>query len=555
YDIESIEILKDASATAIYGSRGAAGVVIIRTKKNSGIDRNVGLRSNLVVTGRDVGHNHYLNAGGSKNKSSFNFSLFYKNISQNTLNRSLDNAGMKLDYETRDNKVLHFGASMAAAIGKVNDAGPQQLDYEDNAKRYAATASSWIQLNFGQFVSWKTVLGADYRNVNRSVWYGFSNPVGAPYNGLAAVTANSSVSGNVRTSFDFSRYFASHHKLDVGIGGEFYGNLNDYASLAANDYFADELRAKGISIANSGRVPSVRNFSLAHLAAFVRAEYSFRKICGVEASFRLDRTLGSSRRPFDLYPAADAWLDIRNLALPSSAALSELRLEAGYGISGNELFLPGSFAASFQKVHEWNAGIRAGFADGRVSISAKYFDRKIDDVVPFSSKGVEASLNAVAVKTGLVEWRLRGNAAYLRSDCPLARIRGYEVDSQGNYIDPQNSVVVGNSLPAFYGGVGTSLSVWFFRLDILADYAGGFNVVDYKSMREENRSIITPRYVCKGDYLRLSSVSLSGSIPVGSKVVRDLTVTVGGRNVLTLSHITGRYLEPASFVLGLKINF
>ena len=33
YDIESIDILKDASATAIYGSRGANGVVLITTKK------------------------------------------------------------------------------------------------------------------------------------------------------------------------------------------------------------------------------------------------------------------------------------------------------------------------------------------------------------------------------------------------------------------------------------------------------------------------------------------------------------------------------------------
>jgi TonB-dependent SusC/RagA subfamily outer membrane receptor len=34
-DIESIEILKDASATAIYGSRGSNGVVIITTKKGA----------------------------------------------------------------------------------------------------------------------------------------------------------------------------------------------------------------------------------------------------------------------------------------------------------------------------------------------------------------------------------------------------------------------------------------------------------------------------------------------------------------------------------------
>ena len=37
-DIEKIEVLKDASATAIYGSRGANGVVIITTKKGKESD-------------------------------------------------------------------------------------------------------------------------------------------------------------------------------------------------------------------------------------------------------------------------------------------------------------------------------------------------------------------------------------------------------------------------------------------------------------------------------------------------------------------------------------
>ena len=32
-DIESIDILKDASATAIYGSRGAGGVILVTTKR------------------------------------------------------------------------------------------------------------------------------------------------------------------------------------------------------------------------------------------------------------------------------------------------------------------------------------------------------------------------------------------------------------------------------------------------------------------------------------------------------------------------------------------
>ena len=35
-DIASIQILKDASATSIYGSRGANGVVLIETKMGTG---------------------------------------------------------------------------------------------------------------------------------------------------------------------------------------------------------------------------------------------------------------------------------------------------------------------------------------------------------------------------------------------------------------------------------------------------------------------------------------------------------------------------------------
>ena len=40
-DIESIDILKDASATAIYGSRGANGVILITTKKHKGLGETI----------------------------------------------------------------------------------------------------------------------------------------------------------------------------------------------------------------------------------------------------------------------------------------------------------------------------------------------------------------------------------------------------------------------------------------------------------------------------------------------------------------------------------
>ena len=48
-DIESIDILKDASATAIYGSRGANGVVIITTKKGQAGKLHITYDGNIAV--------------------------------------------------------------------------------------------------------------------------------------------------------------------------------------------------------------------------------------------------------------------------------------------------------------------------------------------------------------------------------------------------------------------------------------------------------------------------------------------------------------------------
>jgi len=50
HDIQSIEVLKDASATAIYGSRGANGVVIITTKRGEKGSEKVEFSSNFTFS-------------------------------------------------------------------------------------------------------------------------------------------------------------------------------------------------------------------------------------------------------------------------------------------------------------------------------------------------------------------------------------------------------------------------------------------------------------------------------------------------------------------------
>lgn len=55
-DIESIDVLRDASATAIYGARGANGVVMITTKKGKSGNIRVNLNSNATA---DVMNRHF----------------------------------------------------------------------------------------------------------------------------------------------------------------------------------------------------------------------------------------------------------------------------------------------------------------------------------------------------------------------------------------------------------------------------------------------------------------------------------------------------------------
>ncbi len=56
-DIEDITVLKDASATAIYGSRGANGVIIITTKKGKAGKAKVNVTANFTIANARNLHN------------------------------------------------------------------------------------------------------------------------------------------------------------------------------------------------------------------------------------------------------------------------------------------------------------------------------------------------------------------------------------------------------------------------------------------------------------------------------------------------------------------
>jgi len=120
-DIQSIEVLKDASAAAIYGSRGANGVVIITTKKSS-----------------------------NSNKGVFSFNMF---AGQHSVANKIDlmDAEQLIAYtrDARNNNYLSSvpGASISDPIGP-GDRGNANYEMPESYINWDGTNTDWQDLLF-----------------------------------------------------------------------------------------------------------------------------------------------------------------------------------------------------------------------------------------------------------------------------------------------------------------------------------------------------------------------------------------------------------------------
>lgn len=177
-DIESIDVLRDATATAIYGSKAANGVIIVTTKKGKNGAAHIGYRGYLAVesVSRDaklataddlrnyakannftlpddqgantdwqkevertgLSHNHNLSVSGGNDKSSYNISLNYMNrqgvIKSTDMNRLTARA-------MAQSKVLHDRLNLALGV---NYSRTENNDVPSGIERGMAVADAMI---------------------------------------------------------------------------------------------------------------------------------------------------------------------------------------------------------------------------------------------------------------------------------------------------------------------------------------------------------------------------------------------------------------------------
>jgi TonB-dependent starch-binding outer membrane protein SusC len=176
-DIENISILKDASATAIYGSRGSNGVILISTKKGKvgrntiSVDYYTGTSkptflldmmtsdqyrkfltdyqgaTGLAATGYDwqkallkTGRisNYGINLSGGTEKTQYYLGGSYVDQSSYTIGNTLNQLSGRLNFTHRANNWLKFGANLSLSR-VVND-----RIYSDNST-FAPLTAAYLQ--------------------------------------------------------------------------------------------------------------------------------------------------------------------------------------------------------------------------------------------------------------------------------------------------------------------------------------------------------------------------------------------------------------------------
>jgi len=168
-DIQNIEILKGASASAIYGSRGAAGVIIITTKKGK-----IG-KAKLSIS-QSVGFNEAINLQGQRNWTS---ALAESEFGQGDLYSAAESAGRLRDYEKEifgeKGLISNTNISMSGGSEKTTFFAGFTRNQEDGIVKRTGYDKSSIRINLDHKFTNNIKFSLTSNYINSSADRGFFN--------------------------------------------------------------------------------------------------------------------------------------------------------------------------------------------------------------------------------------------------------------------------------------------------------------------------------------------------------------------------------------------
>lgn len=168
-DIENIEILKGASASAIYGSRGAAGVIIITTKKGKSGDTKINFS-------QSIGFNEAINLQGQRNWTE---ELAESEFGAGALFSAAKAAGTLRDYEKEvfgeKGFISNTNISMSGGSEKTSFFAGLTRNQEDGIVKRTGYDKSSIRLNLDHKFTDDIKFSLTTNYINSSADRGFFN--------------------------------------------------------------------------------------------------------------------------------------------------------------------------------------------------------------------------------------------------------------------------------------------------------------------------------------------------------------------------------------------
>lgn len=315
-DIESIDVLKDASAAAIYGARAANGVIIVTTKR--------GKEGKAQLT-----YDGYLGAGTAWKKLDVLNTAQYIDI-QNQLGRNFSQFAGQPDVNWQDqvfrtskvqnhNIGINGGSATANYFVGVGYMDQQGLESGQSFKRYSLKANSDIKVgkrikigesillsSFDRSVQPEEATYAGARSAQNQPFFKVYDPNGpGGYN--AETVANRGTGGNssnflMRTDPNFVYTTVASNKVLANVYGELEildglkyrisGGV-DY-NVGVGDYFAGDLDFNGFSkssfLVQERPIERTTNFNqtLTYIKAFGKHNFTF--LAGhEETNFQYDK--------------------------------------------------------------------------------------------------------------------------------------------------------------------------------------------------------------------------------------------------------------------------
>ena len=549
-DIASIDVLKDASAAAIYGSRGANGVILISTKKGAngkghlsfnfftgwqkaaktvkmlnaqqfgalnnemlsngnqannpaygnpdtlgvGTDwldalfRTAGMQSySLSYSGGSDKYNYYV-SGGYLHQQGIAISSAYKRytLQFNSQAKVLDwlSFGNNLTLTSDDKPSGSFDIRSTMAANPVqpiynndgtysnvlgnplwygditNQIGTANINNNDT-KGNNILGNIYAELTLLPGLKFKSTGGIQALFYNSRNWapvYNFQpNPQTQAY---LSEQFNKSMTYLWDNYFTYDKTFGSNHHLSLLAGSSAQNNRYDYLNGNKTDFPSNVTQQlnSGTGTANTGGDAS----EWALLSFMGRINYAYQDKYLITATLRRD---GSSRfgsnNKYGTFPSASvAWRISKEDFLKDANFINDLKLRAGYGVTGNQNIGNYSFASALQiaqynfnnnvvgivyplvlpnpnvqweQVAQSNIGIDAVILNNRVSVSVDaYLKNTTEMLVPaivpvttgysstqvpsvnaasMQNKGIEISLSTRNL-TGALTWNTDLNISF-----------------------------------------------------------------------------------------------------------------------------------------------